>query len=157
MCGLCTSASRCRNLLCTSASRCRNLLCTSAWRCRNLIWNYPLLRVEPIVHSFERSGIVIFFLPTLKFLFHFQHAVVTAVSSSDDNWVVIHWYILPFRYWPIDSFNIPFNHFIQMGWPWCLAQLTLPITFIQAGTDLGSQQFSFSFWRAGTGLGQPTT
>ena len=30
-------------------------------------------------------------------------------------------------------------------------------TFIQAGTDLGSQKFSFSFWRAGTGLGQPTT
>ena len=56
----------------------------------SLIWNYPSLRVEPIVHSFERAGIVIFFLPTLKFLFHFQHAVVTAVSSSDDNWVVIH-------------------------------------------------------------------
>ena len=51
------------------------------------------------------------FLPTLTFLFHFQYAVVTAFSSSDNNWVVLHWAIFLRVF-----IDLPKHSFQQIHW-----------------------------------------
>ena len=115
------------------------------WLFGLLLWLFGLhdgtaLFGSSIAHSFERSEIVccsenVLLLPTLLFLFHFQYAVVTAVSSSDD-WVVIHWYILPFRYSSIYS-SI---HRLAMVLG---AANTSNLHSFRLALGLGSQHFSF--------------
>ena len=107
-----------------------------------------IVEVEPLWRSscaFIPISEIVIFLPILILLFFFTFNARSSPLSH-------HKMIIGSSFMDLSSFGysliyskIPFNKFIQMGWSWCLAQLTLPITFIQAGTDLGSQQFSFSF------------